>query len=363
MKKIMITGGHLTPALALIEELQNNSVRVIFLGRKHPTEGSKNFSREFVEIRQKNIEFLSLITGRLQRKFTRYTFVSLLKIPIGFLQSIYFILKVRPNVVVSFGGYLSTPVIFAAWLAGIPSITHEQASKAGLANKINSLFVRDFLSAWQLAEIGGEKVIGNPTRKAIFVKGGKDLALGKFLDTKDKLIYVTGGNLGSHYINKVVFTAARGINNFKILHQIGTANYALDHQSAKKIKKTNYLAIPYIENDDVGSVLEKAHIVVSRSGANTIWEIATLKKVAILVPLPISAAKEQEENAKILENAGSAIVIKQEDFNPKSLMEALNKIEKSYSTYETNAQKFSNSLNRDAAAKMKKMILNYINNA
>src|SRR3990167_7554123 len=106
MKKVAICGGHLTPTLALIEELRKKkAIEIIFFGRKYATEGSKSLSAEYQTIKNLSIDFYPILAGRLQRKFTKYTIPALLKIPIGFLQSVVYLIKIRPSLVVSFGGY------------------------------------------------------------------------------------------------------------------------------------------------------------------------------------------------------------------------------------------------------------------
>lgn len=365
MKKILICGGHLTPALALINELKSDNVQIIFVGRKYSVEGSKNFSTEYREITGKKIRFMTLTTGRFQRHFTRYTIPSLLKIPIGFVQSFYYLILTRPNIVISFGGYISTPIVFSAWLLGIPAITHEQATRIGLANKINSIFVKEFLSAWPItnAEVKREvKCIGNLTRSDIFSTKVKNKRFNKFLDSKKRIIYITGGSLGSHFINDVIFKSIDLLANFNIVHQIGPTDFKGDHEKARKINTNNYLPVTYIPNEEIGGVLNYAYLVISRSGANTIWELAVLKKIAILIPLPFSGSKEQQANASILKEAGSALVIPQKEFNPQTLQDAISNINANYNKFKNNAIKLSKTINLDAAAKMRQIILKYLVN-
>ena len=138
MKKILILGGHLTPALALIESLKEQKVEIIFLGRKKVTEGKKPPSAEYQQVGNLNVKFQNIVTGRIQRHLTLYTVPSLFKIPIGFIQTFLTLLYFRPSIVVSFGGSLSFPAVFAAWLLGIGSITHEQSAIPGISNRINS---------------------------------------------------------------------------------------------------------------------------------------------------------------------------------------------------------------------------------
>src|SRR5437016_2502209 len=149
MKKVLITGGHLTPALAVLEELQSKKWSVAYVGRKYALEGDTSFSAEYQVIHQKDISFHNITTGRLQRSFTRFTLLSLLKIPIGFLQSTFILLQERPSLVMSFGGYIAVPIVIVAWLCGIPIITHEQTIKPGLANRIIAWFADVICVSWK----------------------------------------------------------------------------------------------------------------------------------------------------------------------------------------------------------------------
>src|SRR5438270_12832727 len=127
--KICITGGHLTPALATIKELQNRGNHAIFfIGRKTATEGDQTPSVESQIVPQLGLPFFAIRPGRLQRSFTRYTIPSLLRVPYSFFESFANLLRESPNVVVSFGGYVALPVVLAAWALRIPVVAHEQTS-------------------------------------------------------------------------------------------------------------------------------------------------------------------------------------------------------------------------------------------
>src|SRR3990167_10163673 len=196
MKKIVVCGGHLTPALALIEKFENDkNYKILFFGRKYATEGSKSLSAEYRVITQKGIHFWVIESCRLQRKFTRFTISSLLKIPLGFLESFIFLLFVRPSLIVSFGSYLSVPIVFSGWLLGIDTIAHEQSIVPGLATKINSIFAKKLFLSWPqtLSYFQKEKcqVIGNLVRKSLFKTNAKSRAVKQFLNKSKKLILIT----------------------------------------------------------------------------------------------------------------------------------------------------------------------------
>lgn len=357
MKKIIITGGHLTPALATVDSLENKKdYQIIFFGRKIATDGSNNLSAEYREVTKSNIKFVDIISGRLTRKFTKYTIPSLLKIPLGFFLSFVYLVKYRPALIVSFGGYLSTPVVFCAWLLGIDSITHEQAVTPGLANRLNSLFVKKIFLSWEQTKnyFPKEKcqVIGTPQLPSLLKKSASDQKVETFLKRKGNMVAIIGGSQGSHAINSLIFENLDLFDKDLVFHQIGTANHKNDHAKAVKIKKNNYFSIDYISPQDIGAVMSRAKFVISRSGANTVWDLASLAKCAVLIPLPIAAGDEQTKNARILQIAGSAIIIDQEDLARASLKEAIEKMEDNLLEFEKNAKVFQKTLPKNSNGKM-----------
>lgn len=362
--KVVICGGHLSPALALIEKLEREKgVEIIFFGRKHSAEGSRKLSAEHQVLSHKNIKFYKITAGRLQRKFTRYTLISLVKVPIGFIQCFIFLILIRPKVVISFGGYLSLPVIFSAWLLGIRAITHEQSSVPGLANKINSLFVEKIYLSWpqttKYFDTKKVEVIGNLTRESIFSKKAQLKKITDFINRSKNLIYVTGGNQGSHFINRLIMSSKKLLSNYSIIHQLGTLNYKGDFDNAQKLNKENYLALDFITAADIGAVLNKADLVISRSGANTVWELALLAKPSLLIPLKIAAANEQEKNARILEEAGCARVLLQNEATTDTLEQEVEKIFANLNTFRRQAQKLQKDLPSDASTKLARFVLGY----
>lgn len=365
MKRIVICGGHLTPALALIDELKNQKdLEIIFFGRKYSTQGSQNVSAEYKQIKNLNIKFVNIVAGKLTRKFSFHSIIYFLKIPLGFKLAFMYLLIYRPKIIVGFGGYISLPVIFAGWLLGIDSLTHEQASIPGLANKINSLFVKKIFITWVQTKKyfpqNKTNIIGNLTRDAIFTKNAKSQGLKTFLEKSKNLIFIGGGNQGSHFINQLTFKNLKNLSDYQIVHQIGTANYKGDHQKSLNIKSRNYFPVEYLNGMDFGAVLNSSRFYIGRSGANTVWDLASLNKPAIFIPLPHAASNEQWENAKLLDQAGSAIIINQDSATEKKFTQTINELKNSLSSYELKAKQFAKSLPKDAAVKLKKEILKLI---
>lgn len=320
-KKILLTGGHLTPAVSLIPELKKKGFKIFFVGRKFAMEQDSSPSEEFIEITKLKIPFYQISTGRLQRRLTLYTLKSLIKIPLGFFKSLKFLKSIKPDVILSFGGYIALPVSLAAKIMGIKIVTHEQTVTIGLANKIISKLSDLILVSHEesLKYFPKDKTVltGNPLREEIFL----DKKINIFPNNYNPVIYITGGNQGSHAINQSV---GKNLNNllkkYSIIHQTGSGVNFKDFKRLYEIKKNlpkelkeKYQVFPYIDSKNIGSVFKKCCLIISRSGANTISEAIALKKPAIFIPLPSSAGDEQFKNAQKLENLGVAKIIDQKN--------------------------------------------------
>jgi len=369
--KIIVTGGHLTPALAVIEELEkrskdfNTKLDLLFIGRKYPYEGEKTISEEYKAITSKNIPFISLSTAKLTRNFSLNSLLSLTKIPLAILKSLNLLKSYKPNIILSFGGYLSFPVCLAAFVLRIPIITHEQTFVPGLSNKIISLFANKVCLSYPAdskKKLSSKFVVtGNPVRLAIF-QNNKPSSF-NIADT-DKVIYLTGGNLGSHSINVVIKELLPEIlNKYILIHQTGDSSTYHDFDQLSEIKnhlpvnqKHRYYLEKYINQNDIGWILNRADIIISRSGANIVSEIMALGKVSLLIPLPWAGGHEQEINAGKLEEWGSALVLKQNILTPDTLWVALTKIENNYQSLLSAAQNLKAKINLQAA----KLIVNEI---
>jgi UDP-N-acetylglucosamine--N-acetylmuramyl-(pentapeptide) pyrophosphoryl-undecaprenol N-acetylglucosamine transferase len=199
-KKVFITGGHLTPAVAVIDEIIRRKLpwEIIFIGRMYAVEGSSEKAKEEEVITSKKIRFVPFTTGRLQRAFSLYTIVSLVKIPFGFVQALILCTREKPDIVVSFGGYIALPVVVASYISGIPVLTHEQTRVPGLSNRIIARFARKICISFPDIRhtFPRERTVytGLPIRKEIFetpLKPAFSLPVKKY-----PLIYITGGTTG-----------------------------------------------------------------------------------------------------------------------------------------------------------------------
>lgn len=332
--KILITGSHFTPAQATIRELQKQpEMEIIYVGRKFTLEGDQSPSIESRVLPKMGIKFIPIMTGRLQRSFTIHTIPSLLKIPLGLVQSFLIIWREQPDIVLSFGGYVAVPVVISSWLFSIPIILHEQTLVSGLANSISAKFADKIAVSFAENEQFDEKKViltGNPLREEIFME--ERLASVDFQNIINlanqinlPLILVTGGNQGSHIINKTILESLGVLNKIAcVIHQTGDSNFRdFEKLSEEKNNLKNperYLAIKWIDGQSMAVILKKADLAVSRAGMNTLLELAYFGVPTLAIPLPYLYKNEQSVNAKFFEKLGLVKILIQSELNEKNLL-------------------------------------------
>jgi UDP-N-acetylglucosamine--N-acetylmuramyl-(pentapeptide) pyrophosphoryl-undecaprenol N-acetylglucosamine transferase len=266
------------------------------------------------------------MTGRLQRRFTFWTIPSILKIPVGFIQSLIYLIKIKPKAILSFGGFASFPVVFNAKLLRIPVIIHEQTSAAGRANLASAKFADKITLARSESKRYFTRyvceVTGNPIMREIVQI--KPLVKPGDVPT----IFVTGGSRGSQSINTALEPILKPLlKKYKVIHLTG----GLDHlkfsefrQKLPRALRDNYQVFIRINPLMISKIYSQSSLIVSRAGANTVSEIIQIKRPAILIPLPISYLNEQLKNAKIAQKWGVAKTILQKDLTPGKLMSVIN---------------------------------------
>lgn len=356
--KLLITGGHVTPALACIDILLHTpSVEIVFVGRKYMSTGEKNLSLEYQEVTARKIPFLNLTAGRFTRALNINTIFNILFLPLGFLQALAVILFEKPDKILSFGGYLALPVAVIASIYKIPVYTHEQTIRPGLTNRIISFFAKkvfiSFKESQQYFSPSKTILTGNPIRRQVFEVTEKPFQVPKH----KKIIYVTGGSLGSHEVNQHVENILTVLlENYVIIHQTGNVSRFNDFGRLSTIKNENYFVISHARSSEIGYIYSKADLLISRAGANTFAEIIALNKPAILIPLPISAYGEQQRQAEILREAGVAEIFDETEGDAK-LLEMIDKMMKNIESYKSNFKKLSSLYTKDAAKEIVREIL------
>lgn len=347
--KIVIIGGHFTPALAVIEALEKHN-EIIYFGRKYTFENDKTESLEYQTIKKRGITFVPITTGRLQRTFTKNTIPSLAKIPYGFFQALSLLQKYKPDCIVGFGGYVSVPICLAGKVLGIPVVIHEQTLEAGLANKMIAQFAAKVCISWPSSKAFFPKqktvLTGNPLPASMFENVIASKAR-QSSETKAKHydICIIGGSAGSHAINLLIEELLPELlEKYTIFHQTGDAQEFKDYDRLVKQKdmlpeklQKRYTIIKYIEPEQFINVLQASDLVISRCGINTITALLLLQKMSLLIPLPFSQRQEQYKNALLIEKAGLGEIAKQETLTPKILFDKITIIFNNKKTYEKKA--------------------------
>ncbi len=360
--RIVLIGGHLSPALSVLEALPKDS-HVLFIGRKYGFEGDKALTLEYKTIKSLNIPFVDLATGRLQRKFTPHTIPSLFKLPFGVIKSFLTLIKFNPDVIVGFGGYISVPVIFSAYILKIPTIIHEQTLEAGFANKILSKFATKICISWNssIKYFPRKKIVltGNPVRQfptSPRLRGASKIQI--------PTIYITGGSAGSHAVNVLIEGCIRELlKKYIVIHQTGDAKEFGDFERLTKMRdllpfvfRKKYELTKFIDPSEIGLILKKSSLIVGRSGMNTITELIYFEKPAILIPLPFSQRNEQLKNAKFLEKLGLGKVLSQRDLDSRKLLQEINLMISDLKNYKIDKSESKNLQIKNAAENIVKVI-------
>ena len=342
--KVLIIGGHFSPAISIIENLRNNDI--FYVGRRFAIEGDTAVSLEFKEIDKIGIPFFNINKERIQRKFTKYTIPSFVKFPKGLVESVSILRKVKPDVVLGFGGYVQVPIIIAARIFNIPIVIHEQTFDAGLSNRMLARFATKICISWESSRIYFPKqktiLTGLPIKKELI-----NLKKEKKEKTKLPVIYITGGSLGSHTINQLVLKSLKNLlKTFYIIHQTGDSQVYRDYDELVNIKNdlpekiiNNYRVEKFLSANDALLAIKEAEIVVARAGVNTVLELLYLEKPSFLIPISFSQKNEQEKNALFLKNSGLAEIGNENKLNSEAFTNKINDIYLNISKYVVNDRK------------------------
>lgn len=301
------TGGHVIPNLALLDEIYKYFDNVHYVG-------GNGIEEELVK--KEGIPFHKTTTVKLDRT----KLLSNAKIPFLFPKGIFeakeLLSEIAPNVIFSKGGYASLPTCYAGKLLNVPIVCHESDYTLGLANKIVSKFAVKTLTSFP--ETPNGIFVGNPIRE-VFLNQSKIRKPNVKLDEKKPVILICGGSLGSTYINEIIYNLLPTLlKSYNIIHIAGKhGNF--------DIKGKNYYQFSYV--DDFPSYLSIADIVISRSGANTLNEIASMGKRCITIPLPKGASRgDQLLNAKSYEKRGHCLLLPQENLTAESLLNYIERV-------------------------------------
>lgn len=335
MKKIVFTGGgtagHIIPNLAIIEELNNFEIYYL---------GSNGMEKELVKTNPK-IKYIEIPIVKFKRSLN----ISNLLLPFKLIKAINrtkAILKtIGPDIIFSKGGYVSIPPCFAGHSLSIPIITHESDLSIGLANKLIAKKAKYLCCSFKsTAENYSKNAIhtGSPVRKKI-LNGNKDTVIKRHnLPTNKPIILIVGGSLGAQKINETIWNNITPLcKEYTILHIVGK------NKQNKDIKDNNYHQIDFA--NDIENYFACADIVISRAGSNTIFELLSIHKPMLLIPLPKSkySRGDQVDNAKYFEENKLAKIIYQENLTITNLINEIKHLLRNKEQIISTMQNYKNS--------------------
>ncbi|MDD5083502.1 MAG: undecaprenyldiphospho-muramoylpentapeptide beta-N-acetylglucosaminyltransferase [Candidatus Moranbacteria bacterium] len=307
------SGGHVMPLIAVAESLRSKlgpQTEFLYIGSKGKIEQDA--------MNGAGIPAVFILTGKMRRYFSVQNFADFFKIPLGFMQALWYLLRYMPDAVFSKGGYVAVPVVLAAWMYRIPIVTQDSDAVPGMATRILGKFADRVSVAYPTAmnyfPAGSVALIGNPVRSDV-LSGDAAQARNLFnLDEAKPTILVLGGSLGARVIDKAIVTLLpKLLQETQVIHQTGEAHYAETVELSKELgiepDSHGYFPRAFLPMDELKHALAVADLVVSRAGANAIAEIAAVGKPAILIPLSSAANDEQRMNAYEIARVGGALVL------------------------------------------------------
>ena len=319
MKKIILTGGgtagHVTPNIAMLPLLKEEGYDISYIGSYNGIERKL--------ITEQGIPYYGIASGKLRRYLDLKNLTDPFRVIKGYFQACKLIKALKPDVVFSKGGFVSVPVVLAAHKSHIPVIIHESDMTPGLANKLcipsASKVCCNFPETVSMIPDNKGILTGTPIR-AELSEGNRQAGLDLCHFTSSKpVILVMGGSLGALHVNEAIRSILPNLlERFQIIHLCGKGKVDESFYST-----TGYYQFEYI-NKELKDLFAAADIVVSRAGANAIFELLTLHKPNLLIPLPAGASRgDQILNANSFKKQGFSMVLPEEELTDESLYNAI----------------------------------------
>ena len=320
------TGGHVLPALAVIDVLrkQDRVADILWIGSEEGVESDA--------ARNAGVSFIVIPTGKLRRYLSVTNVLDAFRVPRGIVAARRALRSYRPDVVFSTGGFVSVPTVIAA--RGIaPVLTHEQTAVLGLATRINARFADVLAISHDQARADASRIhrrvvlTGNPVRREL-ATGDRAHGRTRFgFDLEMPMVYVTGGARGASPINqRIAQLLPELLEDAQVLHQTGPASANADLATLAKLRdslpdrlRQRYHPVEFVR-DELPDVYAAADLVVGRAGAGTVAELAFAARPSILIPLPGAGGDEQSANARLLADVGAAVVLPQHEADPTRLL-------------------------------------------
>lgn len=335
-KKIVFTGGgtvgHVTLNLLLIPRFLKDGWEVHYIGDKNGI--------EHTEIKKSGLEvtFHGVATGKLRRYFSFQNMLDLFKVAFGLLQSLLILLKLRPQVLFSKGGFVSVPPVMAARILGIPVFVHESDLSMGLANRIAYKFATMMYTTFeQSSELRKIKHIGAVTKVTQgAINQNPDLKeIEGHFDPQLKTLLFIGGSGGAKVFNEFISQTPELVETYNVINITGDKTL---NQLTDRLYRVDYVTDLY------QPLMDLADVVVTRGGSNTLFELVALQKLHLIIPLGKEASRgDQLENAAYFVKKGYAQELLESDFNFDRFQSKLTELLENQSRYQ-GAMKASNEI-------------------
>lgn len=322
------SGGHIFPAVALAGALKDSKsdIEIMFVG------SSKELDRRIFE--KEKFRYSLISANKLPYGVSFKLIPFFFKLNLDILRMLFMLASYRPNVVVGFGGYVSFPAIFAAYMLNVPKVIHEQNVVPGRANKVLFKLANKIALSFDetKAFMGGcvSKVVttGVPLRRQM-LKGDRSLGIKRFgLEESKFTILVVGGSQGAHALNEKFVGALSAIDesvrrSMQVIHITGVKDYEWAVGAYSGIHSLEHRVFSFI--DRIEEAYSASDLVVTRSGASAIFELAAFAKPMILVPYP-HAASHQAENARVFSERLAAVQIYEKELSEKIFKDIILKL-------------------------------------
>ncbi len=323
------SGGHIYPALAIATQLREEyQAEILFLG------SDDGLETEIVPAA--GFRLATIKAGKLRRYVSWQTITGVMRVPVGMIQAINIVGKFRPGVAFTSGGYVVVPAGLAARLNRVPLLMHQQDVPPNLSNRLVAPLATRISVAFadSLAYFPARKTLqpGNPIRQAMLdvrQKPPQEARQALGFEEPKPLLLVTGGSQGARHLNQVVSEALLDLlTHCQVLQISGKELYNETRELSNSVLadldealRRHYRLVAYL-NEEMPLALQAADLVICRSGASTLSELAVLGKPSILVPLPPAiGSSPQEANAEMFKRKAAAEVIKDSDLKPQVLVE------------------------------------------
>lgn len=336
------TGGHIYPAIAIMNEIKKNDPTASFLYIGTDTGLEKDI------ISKLDIPFSTIDIMGFKRKLSTDNFDTIIKFFGSVKLSKKYIKNFNPDVVIGTGGYVCGPVLFAASRLEIPTFIHEQNIIPGLTNKFLTRYV-DVIGVSFSGSMGyfkdAKRVVltGNPCASEA-IKASKDEGY-KFLniESSKKTVLIFGGSRGAEAINNTFVEVLPDLKKYEDFHFVfvtGKVHFNAIKDKVDTFAKEdlkNLSIFPYLYN--MANILAISEVIISRAGASTLAEVTALGIPSILIPSPYVTNNHQEKNAQWIVDQGAAKMIREKDLNAKILLDTLFEVISNHKTISENAKR------------------------